>query len=163
MSNLGEKGWRELTGKPVPIEIVLFGGGILCLTSFSNKTIVELLGLLSVAFLLAGLFKPSGRWLRLWRIASVVWLLALFSPVDIALRPADTVSVRWVRVVYGANTSSTARRMQREGLVGNRDYVNYPGSSLLVPCRRVILLSIPTTLAIRTPLCSFLKDAPGKP
>jgi hypothetical protein len=139
----------------------MFGGAILCIAPFANKFLVELFALLTLTFLVVGLLKASGKWLLLWRIAGVLWLLSLLSPLDVILRSGGTISIRWVRVVYGADASLMVRRTLPESFVENRNYVNYPSRSLLIPCRSALLLTLPTSLKIKTPICSFLMDAPN--
>ena len=148
----------ELTSRPVPIELILLGGGIILLTPFANKLVVELVALVAIASLVIGLLKRSGGWLRLWRIASFFWLLALFSPVDLALRSGGDVGVSWVPVVYGTESSRIARTFQTRGYLINQDYLVYSGGSLLIPCRRALLLRLPIGQWIRTPVFSFLRD-----
>jgi energy-coupling factor transporter transmembrane protein EcfT len=112
----------------------------------------------AIAFVVALIWytKQPGRWRSialglLW----LAWLLAVVSPLDIAVRQSDKFSVRWVRIVATHHSEREIRELENSGLVEGRDFVVYRGRAEFTRPRWAVAFFLPTGFSINTPLCSL--------
>jgi hypothetical protein len=142
---------RMATPLDLPARLVL-GVPLLLLSIGTCRLITELF---AAAFLIAfaiACFQSKSAVNRLMWITWIVWLFSLFSPFDIALRRGDAFRVKMVKVVATNHSLVGVRKAKAAGLVENVDYVTYPCHFSRPFEKSALLISIPTSYNIRTPI-----------
>ena len=132
---------------------------IVVLTMGIDSFLREIIGTCTVVMLI-GTIVTERRDVRLCAYLScALWIVVLFAPYDLAVRSSGRFSCRVVPVVYTACSHSRNEIEQAisSGLRENVEFLDYGGHSCLFRVRHALLISVPSSCQIRTPLLGSVR------
>ena len=143
------------TGEQVPRPMTLF----LCLlviplTMVACHFLTELLAILLLVAGLANLLAKRPMLARQFAVVFIIWSLSLFAPIDLAVKNTNVLVVKLVPVVNLHHGSERIMELESEGKVEGRDYAVYRCSPEFIRARWAILIGLPVSLPLKTPICT---------